>query len=36
MTMDWSLLLMLGFPVVYTVIIYRYVVDRYGTAEEEE
>ena len=33
--MDWSLLTMLVFPLVYTVIIYRYVTAKYGVVDEE-
>jgi hypothetical protein len=35
-TVDWSLLLMLAFPIVYTVVIYRYVTNKYGVVPEEE
>ena len=36
MTMDWSLIVMLGFPIVYTIIIYRYVTIKYGVVAEED
>ncbi len=36
MRIDWSLLVMLTFPVVYTVLIYAYVTRKYGVVDEEE
>ena len=30
MSIDWSLALMLTFPFVYTIVIYRYVTGKYG------
>ncbi len=36
MMIDWSLLVMMGFPAVYTLIIYRYVTRKYGVTTEEE
>jgi len=36
LSFDLSLAVMLGFPLIYTVIIYRYVTRKYGVVEEEE
>ena len=33
--MDWNLFVMLVFPLVYTIIIYRYVTVKYGVVEED-
>jgi hypothetical protein len=34
--MDWSLLTMLVFPLVYTLMIYRYVTRKYGVSPGED
>jgi len=36
MSFDWSPIVMLGFPLVYTIIIYRYVTRKYGVIPEED
>ena len=36
MMVDWSLIVMLGFPAVYTLVIYRYVTRKYGVVDEED
>jgi hypothetical protein len=36
MSIDWSPVVMLVFPLVYTIIIYRYVTRKYGVIPEGE
>jgi hypothetical protein len=36
MSIDWSPIVMLVFPLIYTIIIYRYVTRKYGVIPEVE
>ena len=36
MIVDWSLLVILSFPPVYTLLIYWYVTNKYGVVEQED